>query len=219
MFTRKYIFETAQTRYRRYLANFAFFIFILSIFYIIFAFYLVYYGTQQTKTAKELMFNKSPDLIAVYTGDLGRIPFAVELSKNHKNAKLFISGVDYRNHVQRLINLLGKTSKEELDPNFVEIDYQARNTVENVIFTLRYLRDRPALKKVVIISHDYHLYRISSIFETLLDKDEKQKYELIFYGVPTELSKWRSLKIIYTEVYKIFKAQAFLMLWGDGPSS
>jgi uncharacterized SAM-binding protein YcdF (DUF218 family) len=158
---------------------------------------------------EKLFFNRPPDLIVVFTGDQGRIPYALRKAKELKQSQIFITGVHSKNSVQTLLNPL--TLSEDFDANFLEIDYLARNTVENVISTLRYLRENRSLKTVLIISHDYHIMRIKLITNKI--KASSDQIEFFYEGVPTSYANKRNLKILYKEVYKLFRTYLFLLLW------
>ena len=214
MFRKKYIFETSHTRYKRFFFNLLFLFFILVTFYVAFSFYVLYTGYQETKLSQDTFYQKSPDLIVVFTGDTGRIPLAIELSKKFETAKIFITGVYTRNTVDRLLKTMGKHNDPYIDSYQIEIDYLARNTVENVLSTLRFLRNHKGFKKVLVVSSDYHIYRIKRITQTLLHHQDP--FEFYFHGTPTDLYQFRSYKLLLKETYKIVKAQAFLLLWNEG---
>lgn len=210
MFGKKYIFETTRTKYKRYLKNALLFLSSFSLIYVFFGPYIVYYSNKLTEQSNLQFFQKSPDLIVVFTGDTGRIPKAVELAQKHKSSKIFISGVYAKNTVDRLVALTGKEN-QEVDTIRFNIDYLARNTLENVISMINFLKKEKELKKILIISSDYHIYRIQRIAETL--KREDADYEFYYSGTKTDFVSFRAIKILYKEVYKIFQAQAFLLVW------
>ncbi len=209
MFAKKYVFETTRTRYRRYISNFSLLFVALGVCYFLFSLYLVYFSKLQSNLTETSFYKKAPDLIVVFTGDKGRIPLSVELSKKYPSSKVFITGVYAKNTVDLLLRNSASPS-EEVDSNQFEIDYLARNTVENVISMLRFIREKEGIQKVLIISSDYHLYRIQRIVNTL-NKEKKNLF--YFLGTESSLNELRTFKILLMEVYKIIKAQAFLLLW------
>ena len=216
MFGKKYIFETSRTRYKRYTYNLLLLLALLGVFYIAFSFYILYAGRQETKLAQDTFYQKSPDLIVVFTGDTGRISLALELSQKFETSKIFITGVHAQNTVDRLLKMMGKYDDPNVDAHQIEIDYLARNTVENVLSTLRFLRNRKEFTKVLLVSSDYHIYRIKRITRTLLDP--KEPFDLYFYGATTNLGQIRSYRLLLKETYKIVKALAFLLLWNEDHS-
>lgn len=159
--------------------------------------------------SQDLFFDKRPDLIAVFTGDAGRIQFALEKSAELKQPNLFITGVYSKNTVKTIISALGIS--QEVNTMHLEIDYQAQNTLENVIFTYRYLMTRKDLKSILIISHDYHIPRIKMIIDKLKGKDKER--EFYYLGVKTSYSTWRNFKILFKEVIKEMRTKVLLLLW------
>src|SRR5690606_4554420 len=146
----------------------------------------------------------------VYTGDQGRIPYAIQKARAFRQSQIFISGVFKSNSVDSLVSPLTE-EVNDIDINMLEIDYQARNTVENVMATYQHLRHNYALKKILIISHDYHIARIMKIVESL--RRDEDKTEFYYSGVESDFSKLRNLKILGTEAFKFVRTWMFLMLW------
>ena len=206
MFSKKYIFETKSTKARRYLKN----IFISTI-----AFYLTYLtgciliiiiSRNENQTATAQFFNNSPDLITVFTGDFGRIPAALNMSKKYPSSNIFITGVYKKNTVETILKKQGIKISSPL----IEIDYLARNTVENVISTLKYI-NRNKVKKILVISNDYHITRIKLIIESLREKNDH--YKFYYHGIDTNYKHLRNIIILHKELFKLFRAYGFLLLW------
>jgi len=209
MFKRKYIFETNHTRVARYFSNSLVFIVLLFFVYSLFCFIFIYVSKSENQFSQTHLYNRAPDLISVFTGDAGRIPYALKKSKEYKQTKIFITGVYSRNTVETLLKPLHESSL--IDKNFLEIDYQARNTVENVLSTLRYMRTNQGIKKVLVISHDYHIMRIKLLFNNL--KNRNSQYEIFFHGIKTDYSNFRNIKILYKEVFKLIRTYGFILFW------
>ena len=148
-----------------------------------------------------------PDLIAVFTGHTGRIPLALEMAKKYPQARIFITGVNKNNTMEKLMGPFD----QKLRPKLMDIDYWAQNTMENGISTIRLLRKNPTLKNVLIISHDYHLMRINLIMDRL--KGEKGDYRIEFLGRKTNYSSLRNLKILSKEVLKLARTYFFLLFY------
>lgn len=98
-----------------------------------------------------------------------------------------------------------------LDDHLIDVDAYSQNTIENVMATLSLLRREKKFKKVLVISHDYHLYRIKMIFEKLQREDES--FVIAYYGVDSQKLNVRQLKIYMYEVLKILKTYAFILFW------
>jgi len=221
MFSKKYVFETKKTRSLRYFRNFRLILFLSGIGYICMCFILIAYSQKENQESNISLFKKPPGLIVVFTGDKGRIPFAIRKAREFKSSNIYITGVYNKNTVQGLVskildrNVDGSmtdASKEtEIDSNFLDLDYLARNTVENVISTLRYLRERPGINTVLIISNDYHIPRIKMMLSTLITPQENVQF--FYYGIETNFSEFRTIKIILKEVIKFARASVFLIFW------
>ncbi len=236
MLDKKYIFETRGTRLRRVFINSSLmittFILILSTICIS----IPMYGRREYKASQSKLYKKAPDLIAIYTGGAGRIAFGVELAKNYPTSKIFISGVYNKNTVETLfekqVKPLEEAAEKKLEeapvaqtdgadilktpipntPELVEIDYQARNTLENVIYTLNYLRKSKEHRHIAIISSDYHILRIKLIMDTIRDSRDKD-FDFTYLGMETDFNDWSSIKLVVKEVFKLIKTSAILLFW------
>jgi uncharacterized SAM-binding protein YcdF (DUF218 family) len=93
----------------------------------------------------------------------------------------------------------------------IELDYTARNTVENVISTLKYLRNNRGLNKILIISSDYHIMRIKQIINTLTKEDDH--FSFYFSAVSSNYLLFRNIKTLYIETFKLVRTKIFLMFW------
>jgi uncharacterized SAM-binding protein YcdF (DUF218 family) len=200
IFTRKYVFESKKTKYWRYVLNIASFIGIFCFCYITFLFYLPFFAKLEKKTTEGALFLKTPDAIVVFTGDKGRIKYTIDLHKKWPEALLLISGVHGSNSLKTLIpeesHLLNSSAQ-------VEIDYEAKNTLDNVRETLNYLKNsEKKLERVLIISSDYHIFRIKMI----LDRSDKDKNISFYYdSVFTDWKNFSQWRKIFKESFKIFR--------------
>src|SRR5687767_11081830 len=136
MLGKKYTFESRSTRLHRLLMSGAF-LFVLSLGVIIsFIVYIPVYAKMQKGRAAGAFYQKSPDAIAVFTGDKGRISYALELLKKNPSAKLLISGVHAASSFRTLIEKQSNpiTSGEVVNniDMQVDLDYESKNTFENV---------------------------------------------------------------------------------------
>lgn len=205
------MFETKETRFARRVKSLILGFVVLIMTYFACCFLVLVFAENETKIANEAFFSKDPDLVTVFTGDHGRIDFALEKAKMFKGTKVFITGVYDKNTVNSL--LPSDPNSTGIDPDFLEIDYLAQNTFGNVISTLQYLKQNRNLKKVLIISHDYHLMRIKSIVNRLAEKEMEEGYTFYYIGIKTDYSKWRNIKILSKEIYKVVRTYGFLLLW------
>ncbi len=210
----KYIFETRKTRFKRYLLNLLVFLSIFLVLYILFCAFLVFYSINRTQHSQEVLFQRPPDMVVIFTGDIGRIPTGLKLAKEYNQPNIFITGVYNKNTIESLLRPLSDEYIQ--DPNLLEIDYWARNTVENVISTLRHIRQRNAQEDIIIVSHDYHILRIKLIIDRLKAKDDQSRF--FYYGVRANYLEVRNLRILAREVFKLMRAYAFLLLWDPEPA-
>lgn len=151
---------------------------------------------------EQFFYKNPPDLIVAFTGHSGRVPFTIKTANQYNQPNIFISGVYQKNTVNSLLR--DYKIKGLINPNFLEIDYLARNTIENVISTFRFLENKKGFNQVLIISHDYHLPRIKLIIERMRNENINQKFH--YLGIQSDFTSYRNLKIIYKEIYKIIRA-------------
>ena len=205
MLGKKYTFESKSTRVRRLLASGSFISVITLGLILTFIVYIPIYAKMQKGRAAGAFFQKSPDAIAVFTGDKGRISYALDLLKKNPSSKLFISGVYATNSFQTLLNKqASETLAQELqnEGTQVDLDYDSKNTFENVRETVEFLKLNPGLNKVLIISSDYHIMRINLIISHYMDDSTPEFY---FDSVITKYSDWNDVKKLLKEAVKIFR--------------
>jgi uncharacterized SAM-binding protein YcdF (DUF218 family) len=210
MFGRKYVFESKSTRLRRLAISGLFLSLITLSLIATFIVYIPIYAKMQKGRAAGAFFQKSPDAIAVFTGDKGRISYAMELLKKNPTSKLFISGVYATNSFQTLLNKQANpaTGQELSSPSMqVELDYVSKNTFENVRETIEFLKSNPELNKVLIISSDYHIMRIKLIISHFM---HGSKPEFYFDSVSNSYDSWKDVKKLLLEALKI--ARTFVQL-------
>jgi uncharacterized SAM-binding protein YcdF (DUF218 family) len=212
MLGRKYVFETKSTRLRRLLISGAFLCFFLTALTLSFLVYIPIYARIQKDHASDAFFQKSPDAIAVFTGDKGRITYALEQLKKNPSSKLFISGVYAANSFQTLIDKQGPPKIDETlqkTGTQVDLDYESRNTFENVRETVSFLKANPQLEKVLIISSDYHIMRINLIISHYITS---KKLDFYFDSVPTKYDSWKDVRKLLKEAVKIVRSFVLLKI-------
>ncbi len=216
MLGRKYVFESRSTRLRRILFS-AGFVGLISIAVIIsFIVYIPIYAKMQKGRSAGAFFQKSPDAIAVFTGDRGRISYAMDIATKNPSAKLFISGVYAANSFQTLLRKQVPPSTGEVvnasTGMQVELDYISKNTYQNVVETVKFLGKNQQLDKVLIISSDYHIMRIKLIISHFLKKD---KPEIYFDSVPGTYDEWSDVRKLLKEAVKIVRSFFQLKILGE----
>lgn len=204
----KYVFESKSTRMMRHFLSVLIVLVSLFVCYSFFCGIILLDARNEGKNAKATFVQSPPDLIVVFTGGAGRIQFAVKKAQEFKQPNVFITGVHEKNSVKTLMNPIDPNARET---EHIELDYTARNTVENVVSTLKYLRNNRGLNKILIISSDYHIMRIKVIINSLMREDEK--FEFFFTPVPSDYLSFKYIKILYTETFKLMRTKIFLMFW------
>lgn len=216
MFGRKYTFETKSTRTRRLIIGGVSTSLLIIVLLATFIVYIPIYARLQKASAADALYQKSPDAIVVFTGDKGRIAYAMDLLKTNPTAKLLISGVYEKNSVETLLNkqqVDPVTSEEVSDESMqVDLDYESRNTFENVRETVQFLKQNPNIDKVLVISSDYHIMRIKFIFNHFIDDPKKEFY---FDSVPNDYTSWRETRKLLKETIKMVRTVFILKILRD----
>lgn len=183
--------------------------------FILLTVYLPIYAEKENEKSNQAFFGRSPDVIAVFTGDTGRLDYTFKLAEKYPSAKIFITGVYAKNNLEILLKKQGQDISVddylEQESHHIEIDYLARNTIENGLATLNYVRTLPNVEKILIISSDYHIFRISRIMNTI--SDESTHYKFFYESIPSNFNKTNNLQKLIKEVYKFFKTATFLFFW------
>jgi uncharacterized SAM-binding protein YcdF (DUF218 family) len=180
----------------------SFVVFIFSVGFIAsFIIYIPIYAKMEKGKASGAFFQKSPDAIAVFTGDKGRIAYALDILKKNPSTKLFISGVYASNSVETLIQRQSNPlSDQDLVSMQVDLDYESKNTFQNVRETVTFIKSNPKINNVLIISSDYHIMRIRFILNHLLSSDSPQFY---FDSIPHDYTSWDNVRKLLKEALKL----------------
>ena len=165
--------------------------------------------SEQTRVSEGL-YQKSADAIVVLTGDKGRIKRALALTTKWPEARVIISGVYGTNTLKTIVT--GQVGAEELlkSPVQVEIDYEALDTLGNVRETLEHLDvSNTEIKRVLVVTSDYHVMRVRMIFEHLM---KNQTFEVYYEGVESNWSKWNNISKLLKESLKTLRVWVILKL-------
>src|SRR3989339_101663 len=68
--------------------------------YSFFCYFFILSSNKENTNSSEFFFNRPPDVIVVFTGDTGRIPYAIEQAKKFKQSNILITGVYSKNTVE-----------------------------------------------------------------------------------------------------------------------
>lgn len=220
---KKYVFETKKTKLYRHFLSGVLIGAALFLCYSFFCILLLLDARNENKSSKSAFIENAPDLIVVFTGAPGRIQFAVEKAHEFKQPNVFITGVHQKNSVQSIIDPLKKNLEEKMPPlasttDHIELDSTARNTVENVLSTLNYLRNNRGLQKILIVSSDYHIMRIKMIFNKLTN--ENDRFDFYFTSLKTNYFdlnhfdfSFKNVRLLYVETFKLLRTFIFLIYW------
>lgn len=216
MFTKKYIFETRTTRSKRIFQTAVFLSLTGVVSFVLLCIYLPIYAEEQSELARKVFYQRSPDVIAVFTGDTGRLDYTFKKAEAHPSANIFITGVYAKNNLEILLKKQGKNISVEdyieSESHHIEIEYLARNTIENGLATINYLSKQNLLHpRVLIISSDYHIFRIARIMRAL--QDDNSEVDFYFESIPNDYNKISNIQKLIKEVYKFFKTSTFLLFW------
>ncbi|MBL7665108.1 MAG: YdcF family protein [Bacteriovoracaceae bacterium] len=235
MLDKKYIFETEKSRLVRLIISITIVVCFVSACLVTICASIPYFAYRLEKQAEAHLFNKSPDLIAIFTGGAGRIAFGLEIAKKYPNAKVYISGVYNKNTIETIyakqVRPNQKIALEKLEqsrlleqeemqiihnegtniPETIDIDYEARNTIENVFYTFHYLRQEYEHQNILIISSDYHIPRIKWLIDSMIKKHEK--FEFNYIGMKTDFGNFTNLKHLLTEAVKLTQAFFLIISW------
>ena len=102
----KYIFETQKTRTIRYLKNFTLTFFLSLFLYVISALFFIQIASSENQKSEKAFFKKPPDLIVVFTGDTGRIPYAIEKAIEYNQIIVYIELNTYYHLFQLNVSIL-----------------------------------------------------------------------------------------------------------------
>lgn len=209
---RRYIFETRGTRLRRRLAGAGLAALSLLGAHAVACLVLVGMARREAAAAEAGLWGRGPDLIAVFTGDRGRIPLAVRMAARHPGARVFITGVFSENSVDTLLDPIPGPAGG-VDKDLLAIDHLAGNTFENALATWRHIRENRGVRRVLVVSHDYHIMRIKVLMGALRRGD--RDLEFFYTGVPADYRSPRNVRILSKEVLKFARTYLFLLSWEE----
>jgi uncharacterized SAM-binding protein YcdF (DUF218 family) len=109
-----------------------------------------------TLNSNDIINTESADAIVALTGDSDRIGDAVELLASKRGKRLLISGVNLSTSVERLSKIT--PHHRDFFTCCIDIDYAAKNTVENAIETRRWVEER-GINSLIVVTSNYHMPR------------------------------------------------------------
>lgn len=133
------------------------------------------------------------EAIVVVTGDSRRIPRALDLLAQRNAALLVISGVQPGVSLHQLVGASTVLPKELLARILVETD--AVSTRENALRT-RPLLETNGIKRVILVTSDYHMYRTLRAFESIA-----KNFTYIPYPVSSEAGDMFEKSGLFSEAF------------------
>lgn len=124
------------------------------------------------------------EAIVVLTGDERRIPKAIELLRLRGSPLLVISGTGKGTTLTDLVNMQGDAvlNAHEVWERIV-LEPRSSSTLENALESGKILAER-GVKRVILMTSDYHLWRAQHAF-----KKNLPQYEYILYPVASVLAE------------------------------
>lgn len=96
------------------------------------------------------------DAIIVLTGGRNRVETGLELLKNHKGNRMLISGVHQNTTISALTHQF--PSYMESMKCCIDMDKTAKNTLQNALGSVRWVRNHN-FSKILLVTSDYHMPR------------------------------------------------------------
>jgi uncharacterized SAM-binding protein YcdF (DUF218 family) len=89
----------------------------------------------------------------------------------------------------------------------VDLDYESKNTFQNVKETVTFIKNDSLIQNVLIISSDYHIMRIKFILNHLISDSSLKFY---YDGLEVDYKNWDNLRKLLKESIKL--TRTFFML-------
>ncbi|MBI4403732.1 MAG: YdcF family protein [Deltaproteobacteria bacterium] len=126
--------------------------------------------------------NPGSEAIVVLTGDRGRIPRALELLRRTHTRLLIVSGAKKGAKLSDIINIQGRAENIQQIWGKIVLESQSASTFENAVHTGPIL-SRYGVRRIVLVTSEYHLPRALKIFHEVLPE-----LEIIGYPVASSFA-------------------------------
>jgi uncharacterized SAM-binding protein YcdF (DUF218 family) len=149
------------------------------------------------------------EAIVVLTGDIGRIPRALELLRVRGSAQLLISGAAKGVGLAELVTQQGAstTSLPQIWTK-IALESDSTSTLENATFTRAHFKTSP-VDRILLVTSDYHMGRSLGIFQREMDRTQ-----IVPFAVPSVLSGKDSLHFIFKIGVEYWKTLLYeISLW------
>lgn len=168
------------------------------------------YHSQALKGALQLSASTSAsEAIVVLTGDIGRIPRALELLKIRGSSQLLVSGAAKGVGLAELVTQQGASTKSLPEVwTKIALESESTSTLENAVFTREHFKTNP-VDRIVLVTSDYHMGRSLGIFQR-----EMTGVEILPFAVPSVLSGKDSIHFIFKIGVEYWKTLIYeISLW------
>jgi uncharacterized SAM-binding protein YcdF (DUF218 family) len=148
------------------------------------------------------------DAIVALTGGARRIEDAIDLLAQGFGRRLLITGVNERTSRDEIARLA--PNQRDLVQCCVDLDYKARNTIDNAFETRRWMRDH-GFNSLLVVTSNYHMPRTL----TELDHVLPEALKVPFAVVTDPAATWPSVqaaRLLASEYVKYLVAQ-FRVRW------
>jgi uncharacterized SAM-binding protein YcdF (DUF218 family) len=148
---------------------------------------------------------RSADGIAVLTGGVSRIDEAMKLLARHKAKRLLITGVNRTTTTEELKQL--SSQGDQYFSCCVDIDYEARNTIDNATETSQWVA-KNHYTSVIVVTSNYHMPRALAELERVMPEVTLIPYAVVDNNV--HLDHWwtysGTTRLLFSEYVKYLLA-------------
>jgi uncharacterized SAM-binding protein YcdF (DUF218 family) len=148
---------------------------------------------------------RSADGIAVLTGGVSRIDEAMKLLARHKAKRLLITGVNRTTTTEELKQL--SSQGDQYFSCCVDIDYEARNTIDNATETSQWVA-RHRYGSVIVVTSNYHMPRALAELQRVMPEVTLIPYAVVDNNV--HLDHWwtypGTTRLLFSEYVKYLLA-------------
>lgn len=152
---------------------------------------------------------RSAEGIAVLTGGVARIDEAMKLLARHKAKRLLITGVNRTTTTEELKQLASQG--DQYFSCCVDIDYEARNTIDNATETSQWVA-KNHYNSIIVVTSNYHMPRALAELERVMPEVRLIPYAVVDNNV--HLDHWwtypGTTKLLFSEYVKYLLAVARL---------
>jgi uncharacterized SAM-binding protein YcdF (DUF218 family) len=147
----------------------------------------------------------SAEGIAVLTGGMSRIDEAMKLLARHKAERLLITGVNRTTTTEELKRLASQG--DQYFSCCVDIDYEARNTIDNATETSQWVA-KHHYTSIIVVTSNYHMPRALAELERVMPEVTLIPYAVVDNNV--HLDHWwtypGSTRLLFSEYVKYLLA-------------